>query len=79
MDEVNQLVTVGVLTVQRAFKVGNDTIHGLQGWARPVGLPRHGRAHRESRTLDIGRAVVSYVCCFATVFAQLERGGCNAT
>jgi len=33
----------------------------------------------ESRTLDIGRAVVSHVCCFATVFAQLERWGCNAT
>jgi dTDP-4-dehydrorhamnose 3,5-epimerase len=29
----------------------------------------------ESRTLDIGRAGVSHVCCFATVFAQLERGG----
>jgi hypothetical protein len=44
MDKVNQLVTVGDLTVQRALTVGNDTIHGLQGWARPVGLPRHGRA-----------------------------------
>src|SRR5450631_454509 len=48
MDEVNQLVTVGVQTVQRALTVGNDTIHGLQGWARPVGLPRRGRARPES-------------------------------
>jgi hypothetical protein len=44
-----------------------------------LGLALTGSSFGDPRTLDIGRAVVNHVCCFATVFAQLERGGCNAT
>ena len=44
----NHLVTVCISAQGQELSVGNDNIHGLQGWARPVGLPRLGRARRES-------------------------------